>query len=172
MKATALLVLCFIEFGLAWPARALAAQTPPLTRLTAPQLAERLKGAPVTVVNFWATWCEPCKEEFPEFLRVRKTYERRGVRLLLVSMDFNSQQEAIRAFLKEKKVGFETYWREGKDHEFISAVLPDWSGVLPTTAFYDRDGKLVKMIQAKIDEKKLKTEIDAIMTLKPKEKSP
>ncbi|HEX4925531.1 MAG TPA: TlpA disulfide reductase family protein [Bdellovibrionales bacterium] len=168
MKLTVRLVSFFISLVVATPSS--GDTTAALSRVTAPQLVEKLKGAPVTVLNFWATWCEPCKEEFPEFLRVKKEFEKKGVRLLLVSMDFNSQERAVRAFLVQNKVSFETYLREGGDNEFIQAVLPDWSGVLPTTAFFNRDGKLVKMVQAKIDEKKLKAEINNI--LKTKEKKP
>ena len=70
----------------------------------------------------------------------------------------------LAAILKSQKVGFETFFRTGDDMVFINSVLPEWSGVLPTTAIYDSKGKLIKMIQAKIDKQTIKTYLkDAYM---------
>lgn len=136
-----------------------------LTRVTGAQLKEKLSGAPVTVVNFWATWCEPCKEEFPAILKTKSKFDGQGVRFLLVSMDYDSQEKAIKDFLKGKKVGFETFWRIGNEMEFINSLLPDWSGALPTTAFFNSQGKLIKMVQAKVDQKSLTEQIKKTMAL-------
>ena len=94
------------------------------------------------LVNMWATWCVPCREEFPDLLRLRRDYAGRGLRVVLVSGDFHSEAAAARRFLQEQGVDFPTYIKAGKDMEFINAFEPRWSGVLPATFIYDTDGAL------------------------------
>src|SRR4029077_6980450 len=52
--------------------------------------AVRAPGARAVMVNVWATWCLPCREEMPDILRMRRAYAGRGLRLILVSGDFSS----------------------------------------------------------------------------------
>ena len=68
---------------------------------TAGQLREvvRAGGARVVLLNVWATWCVPCREEFPDLMRLRREYRERGLRLVLVSADTDSQLPAARQFL-------------------------------------------------------------------------
>jgi thiol-disulfide isomerase/thioredoxin len=136
----------------------------PLTGVDGPKIKKTISSfkSPV-IVNFWATWCGPCKEEFPVFLKVRKDFEKKGLKVVLVSMDFPSQKKTAQEFLKSQKVDFETYFREGEDHAFINSVLPEWSGVLPTTAIFDSNGKLVHMIQGVVDESGLKEHLKKVI---------
>src|SRR5207249_11424283 len=69
--------------------------------------AARQPGARATLVNVWASWCMPCREEFPELMRVVREERDRGLRVLLVSADFDSA--AARAFLASQKIAFPTY---------------------------------------------------------------
>src|SRR5262245_33255733 len=66
--------------------------------------AVRAPGAAGTLVNMWATWCVPCREEFPDLLRLRSAYRERGLRVLLVSGDFDSERPQVEAFLREQGV--------------------------------------------------------------------
>src|SRR5204863_5354086 len=61
--------------------------------------AVRASRAPVTMVNVWATWCPPCREEFPDLVRFERDWRGRGVRVILVSADFEDQLPEVRAFL-------------------------------------------------------------------------
>jgi thiol-disulfide isomerase/thioredoxin len=99
----------------------------------------------VVLVNFWATWCVPCVEEFPDLLKVRERYRHKGLDVLFVSADDpkHADREVI-AFLKRLEVDFTTYIKQTKDDDsFINAVSPKWSGALPATFIFDRKGKLV-----------------------------
>ncbi len=98
----------------------------------------------VVVVNVWATWCEPCREEFPDLLRLRREQGPRGVELILVSADFERQASAAESFLREQGVDFPSYLKSGKDMEFIEELEPRWSGSLPATFVHDRQGRLVE----------------------------
>jgi thiol-disulfide isomerase/thioredoxin len=128
-----------------------AGAAPPLMPAAAPEVlrAVRAPGARVVLVNVWATWCIPCREEMPDLLRLRRTYAERGLRLVLVSGDFAGDTEQATAFLGEQGVDFPTYLKQGSDMEFIDALDPRWSGALPATFIYDDAGRLRHRIYGK-----------------------
>ncbi len=97
----------------------------------------------VVVVNYWATWCEPCREEFPALIEFQRRYAGRGVRLLAVSLDSPNQRERVVAqFLSEQQPPFPVFIKAvGDPDPFINAIDPNWSGVLPATFIYDRQGE-------------------------------
>jgi thiol-disulfide isomerase/thioredoxin len=96
----------------------------------------------VVLVNVWATWCDPCRHEFPALLRVRQELAARRFSLILVSADFADQLPQVRRFLAQQGVSFPTYLKAQSDMEFINALNPRWSGALPATFLYDPAGKL------------------------------
>lgn len=111
---------------------------------SAADLLERVRAgdARATVLNVWATWCGPCREEFPDLLRLREAHRARGLDLVLVTGDFDDQLDEARAFLATHGVAFETYIKTGRDMEFINTLNPDWSGALPATFVFDGDGRM------------------------------
>ncbi len=94
----------------------------------------------VVVVNLWASWCLPCREEFPDLLRLHRELGSRGLDLVLISADFSSQRQAAQEFLSQQGVDFGTFLKAGDDQDFIDAVDPRWSGSLPATLVLKRDG--------------------------------
>jgi|GEM_PF-888247 len=113
-------------------------------------LAEiRRPGARATLVNVWATWCQPCRAEFPDLLRLERTYRPHGLRFMLVSADFDSL--APRAFLAEHDVAFASWYKEDDDQRFINALSPQWSGALPATFVYDAEGRLVRFWEGRAE---------------------
>jgi thiol-disulfide isomerase/thioredoxin len=113
------------------------------------QLA-KLKGTPV-VVNQWASWCGPCRFEFPFFQRLARKYQGRVAFLGVNSQD---GREAALQFLRELPVPYPNFFDPDVKiaREFRGGIA--W----PTTAFYDARGKVVKThagayaSQAKLDE--------------------
>ena len=100
-------------------------------------------GARAVVLNVWGTWCGPCREEFPDLVRLHREYEARGLRLVLLSVDFDSELPEVDRFLAEQGVDFTTYVRSGGDDDtFINTLSPRWSGALPATFVYDGSGAL------------------------------
>ncbi len=122
----------------------LPAGAPALKTATAEEILARVRepGSSVTVVNVWATWCTPCRREFPDLMRVYRDHRGCGLRLVLVSADFPDRAEAARRFLTRQGVDFPTYLKSGKDMDFIQALDARWSGSLPATFVYDARGVL------------------------------
>src|SRR5215831_14452214 len=106
-------------------------------------------GGSAVLVNVWATWCGPCREEFPDLLRVRKDLAGDGLKVILVSADFDDTRKDAEAFLKEHGVDFPSYIKTGRDEDFIQTLAPQWSGALPVTLIYDGRGTLVHVLEGK-----------------------
>jgi len=120
----------------------------------------RAGGARVVLLNVWATWCVPCREEFPDLMRLRREYRERGLRLVLVSADIDSQIPAAKRFLAEQAVDFLTYLKQGADMPFIDSLDARWSGALPATLLYDGAGRQLWFHEGKTSYDSLKTRID------------
>jgi thiol-disulfide isomerase/thioredoxin len=105
----------------------------------------------VVVVNFWATWCVPCREEFPDLVRLEKTYRDRSVAVLGVSIDFEKDLPKVEKFLADHHPDFPNYIKRsgGDDQDFIDAVDPKWGGELPFTVVYGKDGRKARVLSGK-----------------------
>ncbi len=121
-------------------------QGPELLAVSGAQLMQRVRSsqAEVVLVNVWATWCLPCREEFPALVQLARTEPQERLDLVLVSADFPDQAEAARRFLTTQGVAFPSYLKEGGDEEFINAVSKRWSGALPATFVFNRKRELVR----------------------------
>jgi thiol-disulfide isomerase/thioredoxin len=96
----------------------------------------------VLVVNFWATWCEPCREELPSLVAAWR--ESKGAfDVVLVSADSARLKDTVvPAVLDGLGVPFRCFLEQADDpQEFIDAVDPKWEGELPHTIVYDRRGR-------------------------------
>lgn len=130
--------------------------------------AIRAPGAAAVLVNVWATWCTPCREEFPDILKVARELSPRGLRVVLVSADFPGLDREIREFLTAHGVDFTTYYREGPDEAFIDAMSPDWSGAIPATFLFDGHGKLVRFWEGKASYPVIERRAEDALGLKEK----
>jgi thiol-disulfide isomerase/thioredoxin len=113
------------------------------------QLVKRAHGN-VVLLNFWATWCEPCVEEFPDLMKIAQQFQPQGLKIIFVSIDEPEDIEGkVLPFLKAQGVAFRTYLKKTKDDEvFINTIDTKWSGALPATFIYDTSGALVKRLVA------------------------
>lgn len=127
-------------------------------------LLKEQKGA-VVLLNLWATWCVPCREEFPDLARLARTLSSRGVRVIGVSTDFAGQTAAVEKFLTETKPGFPNYRKKsgGDDQAFIEAVDPHWGGELPFSVLYAADGSRVKVLSGKHNYAEYEREIAKLL---------
>ena len=106
-------------------------------------------GAKAVLVNIWASWCGPCREEFPDVLKLRKDLQSQGLRVILVSADFDDARKDAVEFLKAMGVDFPSFIKVGKDEEFMNGLAKEWTGVLPATLVYDGTGMLRDLREGK-----------------------
>jgi thiol-disulfide isomerase/thioredoxin len=108
------------------------------------------------LVNFWATWCDPCREEFPDLVKIEKQYRARGLEFTAVSLDdLVDIKTSVPKFLRDMNVTSPTYLLNVSDPELAMAqVDPQWSGALPATFLYDSDGNIAykRLGRIKVDE--------------------
>jgi len=117
----------------------------------------------VVVINFWATWCGGCRAEMPSLLAFEKRHAANGLKVLLVSADEPTDEPKARAFLESLRAPQATYIKKASDDDaFIRAVDPKWSGTLPSTFVYDRQGHLVKSFTGEIDIKVLESVVHGL----------
>jgi len=99
------------------------------------------------LVNVWATWCSPCREEMPSLVKLRKEFLDKGFELIFVSADDpDIARTKIQQTLKDLGVDFPSYINTSGDEAFINALSPKWSGALPTSFIYDRNGSLREVL--------------------------
>jgi len=93
------------------------------------------KNDTVYVVNFWATFCKPCIEEIPHFLRLAEKYKSQKVKLLLVSLDLPAYYPAkIVSFAKKNNYNTNIVWlNETNADHFCPMIDQKWSGAIPST---------------------------------------
>jgi thiol-disulfide isomerase/thioredoxin len=105
----------------------------------------------VVLVNFWATWCVPCRQEFPDLVKLDKAYRSRGLAVIGVSTDLAKDLPAVEKFLASSKPDFANYRKKsgGDDQVFIEAVDEKWGGELPFSVVYGPDGKKAKVLSGK-----------------------
>ena len=108
------------------------------------QVLAKYRGKPL-VVTFWATWCEPCRDEFPLLVELQKQYAPQGLAIFGVSLDDDADMNLVRRFLTRNQPGFSNYRQKpGIDVDaFYRGVNPAWTGTMPETIFYGRDGRII-----------------------------
>src|SRR5271157_3637265 len=111
----------------------------PATSADVLDAVKRARGQ-VVLVNLWATWCEPCKEELPALLRLNRELRGSGFKLILVSADFPDLRPQVERFLADQGVDFPTFLKAEADDRFIDGLERRWSGALPATILFDASG--------------------------------
>jgi thiol-disulfide isomerase/thioredoxin len=107
------------------------------------KLLEQYHGKPL-LVTFWATWCEPCRHEYPMLNELAKQYAPQGLKVVGVSMDDDGDLILMRRFLARYKPVFPNYRKKaGGEEVFRQEVLPGWNGSLPASVWYAKDGRQI-----------------------------
>jgi peroxiredoxin len=111
------------------------------------------------LINLWATWCAPCREEFPSLVSLSRQFDMRNFELVTISMDQPQDEAKVRAFLQEQGAGVSKrvqptvekegrrtnhYLFTGKSQDDLAKVLdPEWPGPLPHTILVAPGGQIV-----------------------------
>lgn len=136
-------------------------QLPVIEEASASQVlaAVRSGGSSVTVVNFWATWCIPCREELPAYVRIGREFDPDKVRMIFISTDFAEDVPEARQFLAEYGVTGLTYRNSDSDRAFMDSFSGEWSGALPATGLFDNEGNLAEFWEGRTTYDRLKERI-------------
>lgn len=114
----------------------------PLDESGLKQLIARRNGK-FLLLNVWSTWCVPCREEFPDLVKLAVEYQD-NVEFVGLSVDYPDEIESkIMPFMKKNPapINFEIYVQNFKDEgNLIQFLNKDWSGAIPATFIFDRDG--------------------------------
>jgi thiol-disulfide isomerase/thioredoxin len=127
----------------------------------------------VYVVNFWATFCKPCIEEIPDFIRIVKKYEGQKVKLLLVSLDLpNFYPAKIAAFAKKNKYNTNIVWLDETNADvFCPMIDKNWSGAIPATIIINNKTGYRKFVEDQIKPAAFELAIKSAIA-KPGDRSP
>jgi thiol-disulfide isomerase/thioredoxin len=134
-----------------------ASSEPPVKLVKPEQYRARVVAAKkgrVLLVNFWATWCDPCREEMPALVSAAKGFSSKDVAVALVSTDSLKKTPDVQKFLASGKIPFVCWQVKSPDPQrFINAVDKSWNGDVPYTLVYDRKGELVARLAGPQTEK-------------------
>ena len=143
------------------------ANTLKITQVDAVGLKKLLKtnGKPL-LVNFWATWCDPCREEFPDLVKIDGDY---GEKIDFITVSLDDVEELNRGvpkFLTEMNAEMPAFLLTTQNEDaVITSVSKDWQGGLPFTILYDAAGKTVYSRMGKVKIDILRAQIDKSLLL-------
>jgi thiol-disulfide isomerase/thioredoxin len=145
-----------------------AAQQPVARAINAEEMQSLLKrdsGRPL-LVNYWATWCDPCRDEFPDLVKIDAQYRPKGLDFIAISLDdLSDLKTAVPKFLRTMKARMPVYLLNVADPApAIDSVDREWSGALPATFLYDSKGKVVYKRFGRINAEELRAAIDKVMS--------
>jgi thiol-disulfide isomerase/thioredoxin len=112
----------------------------------------------VVVVNFWATWCGPCKKEIPAFNRVYTQYKDRGVVMLGMLQDNQVDDTGLLNFMSDHELTYPVVRASG---DILAAF--EYPNALPTTFIYDRRGKVRLVHRGPLEESQLAAKLDELL---------
>ena len=155
------------------PARPSSHATPGAEQLTLIDLAGYKKlladhrGKPL-LVTFWATWCEPCRDEYPLVNQLAKDYAAKGLVVLGVDMDDDAALTLVHHFLAKNQPVFSNVRKKmGHEDEFVDGVDPRWHDVMPANFFYAANGSLVGFMTGGRPRSDFETMIQAVLAASP-----
>lgn len=113
----------------------------------------------VMVINFWATWCEPCREEIPEFIELQKRFSDQGLVFVGIAVD---QKEKVVAFSKEIGINYPVLVG-GMKGMMLADATGNRQGALPFTVVIDRSGKITGTKLGRLSQSKLESMIKPLL---------
>ncbi len=124
------------------------------------ELINQAKPKP-TLVNIWASWCEPCREEIPYLMEFAQTYP--NLNIILISADNPDALVEAEKVLTSLNSPFTAYVKDENETEFITNLFPDWGGAVPVTLIYDKEGKLKKYWQGSASREEFENHIKEVL---------
>ncbi|HEU0254031.1 MAG TPA: TlpA disulfide reductase family protein [Pyrinomonadaceae bacterium] len=174
LKAIVPIALCIMLLSFAAPAqRKKGGATKPRkpVAVVSPIDTDALKGllkqerqGPL-LVNFWATFCDPCRDEFPDLVKIDKDYRPRSLEFVTVSLDdIEDIKTSVPRFLDSMEATMPAYLLDASDPEpAINLVDRNWRGDLPATFLYNEKGEVVYKHIGRINTVELRDAIEKVV---------
>lgn len=126
----------------------------------------------VVYLNFFATYCVPCRSEFPDIVKLQKLYDSQGLQVIEVSMNDHtdpSDNAAMKKYLEQMQPTFPVYIASSVEDAFYSAVNPKWEKdgeALPMTTIYDRDGNPAHYYEKALNLQEMEQDVKPLLAAK------
>jgi thiol-disulfide isomerase/thioredoxin len=117
------------------------------------------KGKPI-VMNFWATWCGPCRAEIPSLVELQKVYSEEGKDVVILGISVDDPVEKLKPYAAQMKMNYPVLVGNGRD-DVQDAFGPLWG--IPVTVFIDRDGRIAKKHSGIASKEQFEQEIKALL---------
>lgn len=120
------------------------------------------------LVNWWATWCDPCRDEFPDLVKIDNSYRAQGLDFIAISLDDLADiKTAVPQFLQLMKAQMPVYLLNVQDPEpAMNFVDREWGGALPATFLYNSKGEVVYKHFGRIKTEELRAAIERLVSSK------
>ncbi len=118
------------------------------------------------VINFFATWCRPCVQELPWFESLVPNYKNKGVKLILVSLDYGDDYpKGIASFAKKAGINSEIVWLDETDpNYFCPKIDKRWEGTIPVSLIVNNKNHFRTFVNQQLPERQLKQVLDQLIT--------
>jgi thiol-disulfide isomerase/thioredoxin len=128
-------------------------------------VADQAAQGHIVVVNFWATWCGPCVEEFPALVRLQDENWTQGVRLITISVDEPEVLESgVKPFLfAHRTTGAAFLMDMAANEDFLYKLSDEWSGGIPQTFIYDRSGRIARSLTGRQTYERFQAAVDEVL---------
>ena len=113
----------------------------------------------IIVLNFWATWCPPCREEMPELSQLHTQYQQQNVTVLGVAID---EPSAVAEYLKNAPVSYPVLLTENESFD-LASQLGNNQAVLPYTVIIDENGSIIETFMGRITKEKLEKPLHKLL---------
>ncbi len=141
--------------------------SPRASAINAEQMQDLLKrdGSHPLLVNYWATWCDPCRDEFPDLVKIDKQYRAKGLDFIAITLDDLADiNTEVPKFLREMNAKMPVYLLNVADPEpAINSVDREWSGALPATFLYNNKGEVVYRHFGRVQTDELRAAIEKLV---------
>ncbi|MDO9052097.1 MAG: redoxin family protein [Methylotenera sp.] len=124
-----------------------------------PQNLKQYQGK-IIVLNFWATWCPPCREEMPELTQLHQEYQHKNVAVLGLALD---ELNLVQEFLQTSPVSYPIFVADSPETD-LSGPLGNDKGVLPYTVIINADGQVVNTYFGRISKSLIETAIKPLLS--------
>lgn len=123
-----------------------------------PHNFDEFSGSPA-VINFWATWCVPCKDEMPRLQRLQDKYSSNGIKFVAIAIDDIDSRRKIPDVLKKRHIRLPVW--QGASAETLKEL--DLGEIVPATVIVDADGRIIGKIEGEAREKDVTSRLDWLL---------